>query len=164
MTKTNSRRKGITGEKEVARMFRRWFPECKRSFGQSRKGHEQPDLIGGIESEFFVEVKFWAKERGTPKNLSNAWAKLIEDMGKYSTPIINDDDWPIEPIMVYRLTGCKPNMGWRVVVLWQQYIGLAQYRVTTGHHIVDGGKERILVVPWEVFAKHLDSVMEVHDV
>lgn len=159
--KTNSGRKGIVGEREVARMFRRWFPECKRSFGQSRKGHEVPDLVGGIESEFFVEVKFWDVSRGTPKNLSNAWDKLIEDMDKYSTPIINDDGWPIEPIMVYRLTGCKPNMGWRVALLRRQYHGLAEHQIT----MLELGvilKPEVIIVPWERFAEHLDSVMEVH--
>lgn len=79
----NSRSKGIRGELEACKLFRPYFPEVRRSFGQSRKGYEQPDLIGGgIEDRFFVEVKR-VKKKYTGTDI-NRWAdKLEADYRKY---------------------------------------------------------------------------------
>ncbi len=79
----NSRRKGINGELEACKLFRPYFPEVRRSFGQSRKGYEQPDLIGGmIERSFFIEVK---RVKGAPsEGQIEKWElKLLADSNKY---------------------------------------------------------------------------------
>ena len=79
----NSRRKGISGELEACKLWRPYFPEVRRSFGQSRQGYEQPDLIGGmIERSFFIEVKR-VKAPPTEAQINKWELKLLADANKY---------------------------------------------------------------------------------
>ena len=95
----NSRAKGIRGELEVVKLMQRWYPGCKRSFGQARQGYEQPDIIGGgIEDDFFVEVKRYKKL--TQKQLSNFWIKTKKDRSRFNNNLPasmihreDKDDW-----------------------------------------------------------------------
>ncbi len=78
----NSRRKGIKGELEACKLFKPYFPDVRRSFGQARKGYEQPDLIGGIEKYFYVEVKR-TKNRVSDNQIYKWSRKAIEDAKKF---------------------------------------------------------------------------------
>ncbi len=79
----NSRRKGVNGELEACKLWRPYFPDVRRSFGQARQGYEQPDLIGGmIERSFFIEVK--RTNRPPTKGEIEKWkAKQQGDYIKY---------------------------------------------------------------------------------
>ena len=79
---TDSRRKGVNGELEACKLFRPYFPDVRRSFGQSRYGYEMPDLIGGIEECFYVEVKRVGKKYGG-KDICRWADKLESDYLKY---------------------------------------------------------------------------------
>ena len=79
----NSRRKGINGELEAAKLWAPYFPDVRRSFGQSRKGYEQPDLIGGmIERSFYIEVKR-TKKPPTEGQIERWETKAHADLGNY---------------------------------------------------------------------------------
>lgn len=99
MSGKKSRDKGIRGEQEVARMFRRWFPDARRSYGQARKGYDQPDIIGGVEKHFFVEVKRY--KRLTVGQLRKHWDKTVEDRQLY---IDSNDlgEYDAHALMVYK--------------------------------------------------------------
>lgn len=80
----NSRNKGVRGELEAAKLLRSWFPDCQRSFGQARKGYEQPDIIGGgIEKHFYVEVKR-PKHEPRPKTIAEWMDKAYDDSVKFT--------------------------------------------------------------------------------
>lgn len=80
---TNSRAKGIRGELEAQKLWEPYFPEVRRSFGQARKGYEQPDLIGGmIERSFYIEVKR-TKEPPTGGQIEKWELKAYADLGNY---------------------------------------------------------------------------------
>ncbi len=80
---TDSRRKGIDGELEACKLWRPYFPEVRRSFGQSRQGYEQPDLIGGmIERSFFIEVKR-TKKPPSEGQIYKWELKLLADSNRY---------------------------------------------------------------------------------
>lgn len=79
---TNSRRKGISGELEACKLFKPYFPDVRRSFGQSRSGYEQPDIIGGVEKYFYVEVKRVGKKY-SGKDICKWADKLESDYLKY---------------------------------------------------------------------------------
>jgi len=110
----NSRSKGIRGELEVAKMFRRWFPKAERSIlGQTRRGYEFPDIVGGVEEHFFVEVKRYKKL--TLKQLTNHWKKALSDAEEYSIiahPVAYKG--PLPTVMVWRVD----RSDWRV---WMDY-------------------------------------------
>lgn len=50
----NSRAKGIRFELDTRNFFRRWFPKAERSYGQSRRGSDAPDVSG---TPFWIECK-----------------------------------------------------------------------------------------------------------
>lgn len=102
---TNSRRKGINGELEACKLFRPYFPDVRRSFGQSRKGYEQPDLIGGgIEKEFYIEVKRTKKEPSSGQ-IDKWLAKLTDDCEQFDGGIL------LNMVLVYRR---NHNINWKV--------------------------------------------------
>lgn len=81
--RVNSRRKGIVGELEARDLWREFYPGCQRSFGQARKGYEQPDLIGGgIEKKWYIEVKR-PKLRPTERQAEDWLRKLTDDCEKF---------------------------------------------------------------------------------
>ena len=98
----NSRRKGINGELEAVKLWAPYFPDVRRSFGQSRQGYEQPDLIGGIEKYFYVEVKRVGKKysgkdiRKWADKLESDYLKYKELTGKESKYLVlmsREDRW-----------------------------------------------------------------------
>ena len=115
---TNSRSKGIRGELEAVKLWSRWFPGCKRSFGQARQGYEQPDIIcGGIEKEFYIEVK---RTKGPPtKGQINKWlSKQIDDWWKF----VELSGLKPKPILMFRSNG----QDWTVLFMdgrmcWSQF-------------------------------------------
>lgn len=126
-------------------MFQRWYPNCRRSFGQARVGYEQPDIIGGaIEDDFFIEVKLVSKAKFRPKEW---WPKLISDQVKYQK-LNNDDSMGAPPIIVYRITGTKP-VEWMVMCYLSDFACLKQYSTKPGS---------VMAVPWGHFAKMLNEL------
>ncbi len=104
MSKVNSRAKGIRGELEAAKLFRRWFPDCQRTFGQSRKGGEEAPDIGSPEmnKHFYVEVKRYKKI--TEAMVIKWWDKCVRDSGEFEAknllPIHS-----LDPVLMYRADG-----------------------------------------------------------
>jgi hypothetical protein len=113
--RVNSKAKGIRGELEAAKLWRRWFPDARRSFGQARNGYEQPDIIGGPEKHFYVEVK--RARIITDGMIEKWWEKVIDDERRYremnnlgETPLVvvlmfreDDEDWLIKVPGTYPL-------------------------------------------------------------
>ena len=108
----NSRRKGIDGELEACRLWRPYFSEVRRSFGQSRQGYEQPDLMGGmIERSFFIEVK---RIKAPPAETQiDKWElKLLADSNKY---VSLGGEKPDYLVLMWRADGRKGSpQKWRV--------------------------------------------------
>ena len=143
----NSRRKGINGELEAAKLWRRWFPDCRRSFGQARDGYEQPDLIGGMEKDFYVEVKRTKKFResmicGTGRCLG-WWAKMVGDWLEWQKE--NDPQDESEPVLMWREDGGA----WWVMVMdgLGQELGVGQKEPTS----------------WSDFAAAMDKIYPVRE-
>jgi len=147
---TNSRRKGIVGELEATEMWRRWFHECRRSFGQARNGYELPDLIGGIEKDFYVEVK--RAKKFYPKQLRDMWDKLIKDHVKYLK--LNGDATDQYEIMMFREDG---NTEWTV---WMHRETFEDMNVQCGC-IEDA--TQITTVRWPDFAAALDEIYPIKE-
>ncbi len=135
----NSRRKGAEGEREAAKLWRRWFPDCKRSFGQARKGYEQPDLIGGIEEHFYVEVKR-TKKKPTDHRLNAWWEKLTEDRQRYL---------PAKYSRPYRLLMWR----WDGQMMWRVKVG---YLIAEKHGLADKLADWYCIL-WSDFAAALDK-------
>ena len=55
----NSRRKGIVYELNTRNWLRRWWPKCERSFGQSRRGSDAPDVSG---TPYWIECKHYSRK------------------------------------------------------------------------------------------------------
>ena len=93
MSGRKSQDKGKRGEREVCKLLRRWFPDSKRSFGQSRLGgSECPDIIGGVEDHFYVEVKRYKTLSSI--QLRGFWEKAKQDRNAYSENL--------QLVMIYR--------------------------------------------------------------
>jgi len=153
---TNSPKKGKEGECEVAHLFEKWFPGCRRSFGQSRCGYEQPDIIGGgIGKEFYIEVKLWSRRTYRPGKLTGAWDKNITDQVKHLHLVGDDSDERLAlPLLVFRVTDrSRKNVSvwqvgqWYVAYYYRSFASLKPYMMLTGF---------VAVVKWEDFAELLD--------
>ena len=102
--RVNSRRKGIRGELEARDLWREFYPDCQRSFGQARRGYEQPDLIGGeIEKKWYIEVKL-KSQKVTLGLLQKWWSKLMNDRAA-------NNGWTKSPLLMYR----QNRNEWRIV-------------------------------------------------
>jgi hypothetical protein len=87
--RVNSRAKGIRGELEAVKLWRRWFPDARRSFGQARNGYEQPDIIGGPEQDFYIEVKLCGAPP-TNGTIEKWWEKERRDQCAYQKLVGGD--------------------------------------------------------------------------
>ena len=80
-----SRTKGNVFERTVANVLKRIWPDAKRSFGQSRKGDETPDVVG---TPFWIETTASASPNLMAK-LAQAEKARRESPGEYAQrPII----------------------------------------------------------------------------
>lgn len=138
--RVNSGRKGKRGENEAAKLWRRWFPNCRRSFGQARIGYELPDLIGDIEKTFYVEVKRW--KTATPGTIKRAWEKLLADWVDWQK--LTDPGDGTEPVLMWRVNGRR----W-IVRVFEEFADELGTN-TDGQH-----------VHWQDFAAALDKVYSV---
>ena len=111
----NSRRKGINGELEACKLWRPYFPEVRRSFGQSRQGYEQPDLIGGmIERSFYIEVKR-TKKPPTEGQIEKWRTKVIVDYAYYTSMGGEESKYIL---IMWRADGRKDSpQKWQVLLL-----------------------------------------------
>ena len=146
---TNSRRKGIRGEQEAARLWQRWFPECKRSYGQARNEFSQPDLLG--TGRFYVEVKRRKVLRGA--ELARFWRKLIEDSDRYEREFLVD----VESILMYR----ADYSPWMIAMYVDgaRELDLIPYGATivNAKKLVDkDGFDNVVSMTWERFAEAMD--------
>lgn len=110
MSKVNSRAKGIRGELEAAKLWRRWFPDCQRTFGQSRRGGEEAPDIGSPEmnKHFYVEVKRYKK---APWSLVRKWwDKCVADCEGFTGCSVSVSE--CSPVLMYRADGEKQ---WQVI-------------------------------------------------
>jgi Holliday junction resolvase len=73
----NSKQKGNRWERECAKFLQRWWPEARRqTYDQSRRGNEQPDVMG---TPFWVECKAY---NGATKGQIKKWVnKAVSDAG-----------------------------------------------------------------------------------
>ena len=89
---TNSRRKGVVGEREIAKYLRdHGFTEARRG-QQFKGGADSPDVVG--LTGFHVEVK-----RVERLDLNAAMEQSIRDSAPNETPIVvhrrNNDYWKV---------------------------------------------------------------------
>lgn len=103
-----ARNKGVYAEQEVARMLRPWFPEARRSFGQARRGEEQPDIIG--VPDFYIEVKRYAKPES--RRQKHRWYERCVE-GAVLHREITGGEYRI-PVLIYRYDGEV----WMVGMAW----------------------------------------------
>lgn len=95
-----NRQRGNETERAAAILWRRWFPDCHRSFGQARRGYEQPDIIGsGLEEQMYVEVKR-VKRRPTTNDIAKWWERLIADHTAHQK--IFNDRTHVMPLLMYK--------------------------------------------------------------
>ena len=94
---TDSRTKGKGGEREAARVWRRWFPRCCRSYGQARDIDTLPDLLK--TGFFYVEVKRYKNPSYT--YLWKWWERLISDACEYE----KETGMSPEPVLMWRPDG-----------------------------------------------------------
>ena len=92
MTLTNSRRKGVVGEREIAKYLRdHGFTEARRG-QQFKGGADSPDVVG--LTGFHVEVK-----RVERLDLNAAMEQSIRDSAPNEKPIVvhrrNNDYWKV---------------------------------------------------------------------
>jgi len=110
MAGKQSRDKGKRGERAVAKLFRKWFPNAKRSFGQVREGYEQPDITGsGIEYMFFIEVKSYS--RFSTLKRRQAFTKAINDRNKFR--IVSKIQFVPMVVLIWKETGQRD---WKVTL------------------------------------------------
>lgn len=150
-----ARDKGIRGEQEAAKMFRRWWPKCCRSFGQNRRGEERPDLEGGPEKYFYIEVK--RKNKFYPKELRDMWDKLIKDHIAHQK--LTGDDTDRYEIMMFREDGNTEWTVWMHVETMNEFLFGRPYRglwFTPN----DNGERPLNVTEttWPSFAAALDEI------
>lgn len=141
---TNSRAKGIRGENEAAKLWRRWFPDAKRSFGQAREGFEQPDILN--TGQFFVEVKRYANEP-TNGEFCKWWDKAIADWGKYEK--LNSKRKCSDPVLMWRSDGGE----WQIAM----YGDLAYSLPPLTHPNLEIGSHIIFATDWKSFARCMDE-------
>ena len=100
---TNSIKKGNQGQRDVANMFKRWFPQAQSSsHAQRNPDSKLPDIIGGVEKYFYVEVKRYKKIR--PKQLRDWFSKAVDDEEAFNHTV------ETEVLIVYR----KDRDKWRI--------------------------------------------------
>jgi len=123
MSRVNSPRKGIKGELEARNLWREFYLDCERTFGQSRYGGEEAPDIGCPEmnKHWYVEVKRYNKVYSA---IVEKWiAKAIKEHRIYCTRegvapqlvlMIREDnnDWHLKNITH------SIGAGW---LLWQQF-------------------------------------------
>jgi len=143
---TDNRRKGKDGENEAARLWRRWFPNARRSFGQARRGYEQPDILHC--KPFYIEVKRCATEP-TKNKLKKWWNKLIEDWVKFEKLNGDHDTW--EPVLVWRVDCGR----------WQ--IGMYGTLANQLSSLADVEDDVWYTTTWESFARSMDEIYPIHN-
>lgn len=94
---TNSIKKGNQGQRDVANMFKRWFPNAQSSSHAQRNAQSKlPDIIGGVEEYFYVEVKRYKKIY--PYMIGQWLDKIIDEWMEY----YKTDSPDQLPLIVYR--------------------------------------------------------------
>ena len=79
----NSKQKGNRWERECAKFLQRWWPEARRqTYDQSRKGNEQPDVMG---TPFWVECKAYKK---VTQGLVTKWIEKMKSDNTQDLPMI----------------------------------------------------------------------------
>ena len=122
MAKVNSRAKGIRGELEAAKLWKEFYPDCERLFGQARYGgSEAPDIGSPLMNKYwYVEVKRYKSIR--QPTIDNWKDKLRDDFHKYILTQPEQDRWAIISVLMYR----GDRAEWRVIIdgrcmTWQQF-------------------------------------------
>lgn len=142
----DSQAKGKRGEREAAHLWRRWYPDACRSFGQSRVGYEQPDLIGGPEVDFYIEVKLRAKR--TPAIEARWWGELTGSWVKYQKLNNRGLSDPPTPLLMYRTSSRKETTGWLVKMFCEVAFALGLSEDETDCTAKPG----TATIPWDTFA------------
>ena len=140
-----SRTKGADGEREARDLWRRWFPDCKRTIGQARRGSEAPDIgCAEMNKRYYVEVKRYKKI--TDGLLKRLTAKMIVDWGAW----YGNGGRGGQPILMFR----QDNEPWYVVTDPDENTGwrdMAEYEISFNGC-------GFAVIPWSAFAAALDRL------
>lgn len=137
----NSRAKGAQAERDVAKMFRRWFTEAHRAgLGQGSFGHHSPD-VGG--TPFYIEVKRYGK-KGLPHSIEVLYDKAYSDMMLWRD---EEDGRDLPVIIVWRIDRSE----WQVSLIASDWRALAGFKQRPD----DAGAVKTL--PWWVFSEAMDQ-------
>ncbi len=146
-----SRDKGKRGELEAAKLWRRWFPDCKRRFGQARYGGSEAPDIGSTEmnKHYYVEVKRYKKiTDGMVKRLYRA---TLVDWCLWADQNIDDNVPHPLPFLMFR----EDNSAWNVVFDPDELDYETRALVVS---FADDMGDNVYVVDWRDFAAALDKI------
>lgn len=133
-------------EREIARKFRRWFPDARRGM-QFQDGDYSPDVVGK-DLPFYVECKTGQKylQAEGKKFNPDITDSLYELFGLYQRRAhlwyTENDGKDLTPIIIYK----RPREAIMVFVL------LEIVRELSGE-IPDDNRP----IPWDLFAQYLDN-------
>jgi len=144
-----SRHKGAVGELEAAKLWQRWFPDCKRILGQARMGGSEAPDIGSAEmnKDYYVEVKRY--KRITDGMVGRFFDKMFDDWWQWSLNA-NIEAWPM-PVLVFRGDNEK----------WSVAISKEQCDRELWDAVIDSAEEirhELIVMDWSDFASELDKI------
>ena len=129
---TNSRRKGVAGEKEFTYLLREYGIEARR--GQQHKGTpDSPDVVTALDSLFHFEVKYLR----SGLNIYAALEQALEQKADFQSPVV-----------AYRKVS-RQNRGlpWVVCLYADDFLGLIRdsgvvlnENAATSHLALDDGE------------------------
>ena len=147
----NSRAKGIDGELRFRDMFRCWYSECERSYGQARKKYSQPDLIGGgIEKDWYVECKHVSKIYSS--KLTGWLNKLETDWMMYSNSGCGEI-----PLLIYKIR----NQRWKNSTVLLDMRALERFGEIG--KILEPTIYQLMQLTWQEFSNAMDNWKGVGD-
>ena len=142
------REKGKRGELEARDLWRRWFPDCQRIYGQSRKGSDAPDIgCAEMNLHYYVEVKRYKKitdgmiRRLYEKADSDHCAQFVEH--PESDPML---------VLMFR----QDNEPW-YVALWHWDAHDLDLEGDT-EYLIHCMATHLCIIPWSDFSAALDKI------
>lgn len=141
-----SRRKGVVGEKEAARLWRTWFPHCKRMFPCQQQGVKMPDIgCPDMNKTFYVEVK--RRKKISDADAYRYWEKVQRDRWDYN----QEFDAYSKPFMMFR----EDRKEWQVATCigsWSRHEIELLVDDRPGYRYED-----LIIIPWSAFADFLQN-------